>query len=87
MFDANDEQKIDSGQKPDKLGFLAEQTLIALRESYVTNPQDVAYQFSRRVADEIIKSRYQTDNMFVKEGLAITVYKGIENLMLRLLRK
>lgn len=92
MFDQQNQEKTNFNQKafnqkPDKWGFLAEQTLMALRESYVGNPQDIVYQFSRRLAHEIVREKYQSDNEFVKEGVAVGVYKGIVNLMEKLIRK
>ena len=73
--------------KPNRWGFIAEQVLAALRETYVKNPEDVAYQFSKKIADQVIETRYQTENEIVKEGAAISLYKGVEKLLTRVLKK
>ena len=75
------------GTEPDRWGFIAEQVLAALRESYIKNPEDTTYQFSRKVANQVLSSRYSTENEIVKEGVAITLYKGVEKLLTKVLKK
>ena len=74
------------GTEPNKWGFIAEQVLAAIRESYITNPEDTTYQFSRKVAHQVLSKRYSTENEIIKEGAAITLYKGVEKLLTRVLK-
>ena len=68
----------------DKWRFVAEQVMNLVKENYIKDPADITYQFSRKITDEILKTKYQSDNDLVKEGLAIGVYRGLENMMKKL---
>jgi len=84
------EKKVETEQpvsRPDKLRFITEQFLSIFRETYVSNPNDVTYQFSRKIADDIVNGRYQTNNELFKEGIAIGVYQGVQKIIRRMLLK
>ena len=77
----------ETSPEPNKLGFIGEQLLTIAKEHYVSNPTDIAYQFSRKIAKELIESKYSISNELVKEGLAIGVYKGLEKLMQKIVKR
>ena len=66
-------------QSPNKWGFIADQLLTAVRESYVPNQEDVVYQFTRMLAGKVLKGKYNITSDLVKEGFAITLYKRIHD--------
>ena len=72
--------------EPNKWGFIGEQLLLAAKEHYVGDPSDIAYQLSRKIAGEVIESKYDLGNELVKEGVAIGIYKGLEMLLGKLSR-
>jgi hypothetical protein len=66
-------------QHPNKWGFIADQVVTAIRESYVPNQKDVVYQFTRMLAGKILKGKYNISSDLVKEGFAITLYKRLND--------
>lgn len=75
------------GQHPNKWGFIGEQLLMAAKEHYIGDPSDIAYQFSRKIAGEVMSSKYEAGSELVKEGIAIGIYKGLGILLQKLIKK
>ncbi|MBU1598267.1 MAG: hypothetical protein KKE98_07540 [Nanoarchaeota archaeon] len=73
--------------KPDPMKFIADQVLSLFRENYVDNPDDVTYQFSRKIAKEVFAGKYNSDNELVNEGVAIGVYRGVTHLLKKFITK
>jgi hypothetical protein len=75
-----------STAQPDKWRFIAEQVMTAARENYIPNPNDITYQFSRRIAEQLLNNPEGSAGL-IKESLAIGLYKGIENILTKILKK
>lgn len=89
-IDENKKQELDKAQstdEPNKWKFIAEQAMALFRETYVRNPDDVTYQFSRKITKDIVDAKYKNSSNLVTEGVAIGLYKSFENLLKKILAK
>jgi hypothetical protein len=80
------DQEEEKNPEPDSMRFIGEHLLKAAKEEYVSNPEEISYQFSRKIAGMLVEQRYNGKSEMVKEGLAIGLYKGLEILMKKIIK-
>lgn len=71
----------------DPVKYLTGEAMKAVQETFVPDPKDPTYQFSRKIAKPLLKKPENEFEETIQEGFIIVVYNFLDNFLRKLYKK